>query len=193
MMKWEDTFRFRMHGFESLRPPKPGELSVSVKVRATSGCFHREHSPYAYELIERYLAEGGRSANVSFEEHESGPEMLVYLAVTTAGLAFAKSVVDLITAIIKARSESVKKGDRPSDPVEIIVRRVEQDGEFREEKVLRFSHSDPVDRARIEQSMNDAAKRLIPGPVRTEEPGQKGTPGKGHRPKKQTKKKRHDH
>lgn len=70
-----------MHGFEARRPPKPGEEAVSIKVCVVSGCFHREHSPRAYELIDRGLAKRS-NASFAFEEHESGPEILVYLAVT---------------------------------------------------------------------------------------------------------------
>jgi hypothetical protein len=75
---------------------------------------------------------------------------LLYLAVTTAGLSLAKSIVDLITAIIKARSEGIKKGDDPSEPLELIVRRVHDAQEFREETVLRIGHKDAVDEAKVE-------------------------------------------
>jgi hypothetical protein len=40
--------------------------------------------------------------HIEFLEHESGPEILAYLAAATAGLTLAKSVFDLITAIINA-------------------------------------------------------------------------------------------
>lgn len=48
--EWQETFRNRMRGFEARRAPQPGEAAVSIKVRVASGCFHREHSPRAYEL-----------------------------------------------------------------------------------------------------------------------------------------------
>jgi hypothetical protein len=73
------------------------------------------------------------------EEHESGPEILVYLAVTTAGLSLAKSIVELVTAIIKARSEGIKRGDRPADPLEVIVRGHSRDGEHTEERIMRIA------------------------------------------------------
>ena len=99
------------NAFQAHRPARSGEIAVSVKVRITSGCFHREHSPRAYELIDAALSKMSRSSpsdGFSVEEHESGPEILVYLAVTAAGLGLAKSIVELITAIIKARSEGIK-------------------------------------------------------------------------------------
>lgn len=157
--EWQETFRNRMRGFETRRAPRPGEAAVSIKVRVVSGCFHREHSPRAYELIDRNLAKLSGSDSFAFEEHESGPEILLYLAVTTAGLSLAKSVVDLITAIIKARSEGIKKGDSPSDPLELIVRRVHDAEEFREETVLRIGHKDAV--AKVEQQLKDALRKLL--------------------------------
>ncbi len=114
-------------------------VPVSIKVRVESGCFHREHSPQAYRLIDDLVAQSHKpNFHWQIEEHESGPEILVYLAVTTAGLTFAKSAVDLITAIVKARSEGIKRGDRPSDSLELIVRGHSKDGEYFEERILRI-------------------------------------------------------
>lgn len=158
---WQETFRNRMHRFEARRAPSPGEVAVSIKVRITSGCFHREHSPHAYELIDRSLDKLTPADGFAFVEHESGPEILVYLALGTAGLTLAKSIVDLITAIIKARSEGIQKGDRPSDPLELIVRRVHDGQGFREETVLRIGHRDSVDEAKLEQRIKDALQKLL--------------------------------
>lgn len=158
---WQRSFRERMHRFELQRHPGQGELSLSIKVRVVSGCFHREHSPHAYALIDRHLAGlSPAEAEFSFEEHESGPEILAYIALTTAGLTLAKSAIDLVTAIIKARSEGVKKGDNPSEPVELIVRRIHDAEQFREEIVFRYGHDDPVDNAVIEKALNKAARKL---------------------------------
>lgn len=158
---WQETFRSRMRHFESRRAPLPGEVAVSIKVRITSGCFHREHSPRAYELIDRSLQKL-RTGDVSFafEEHESGPELLAYI-VTGVGLATA--VINLIVAIIKARSEGIRKGDHPSHPLELIVRRVHAADEFREETVLRIDHTDPVDAARIEKLLEASLQKLLKG------------------------------
>lgn len=158
---WESEFRARMRSFELRRPPREGESSVSLKVRVTSGCFHREHSPHAYALIDKHLVSvsAGRS-EFGFVEHESGPEILVYLALATAGVTLVKSVIDLIVAIIKARSEGVKNGDRPDEPVEVIVRRVGEGDKFVEEKVLRIGHNKPVNHSELEALINAAVKRL---------------------------------
>lgn len=155
---WESEFQQRMRSFGAAHPPDG--TSVSLKVRVTSGCFHREHSPHAYALIDSQLASVPPGTPFDFVEHESGPEVLVYLAAGTAGLALAKSVIDLVVAIANARREGVKKGDRPSDPIELIVRRVEHGDAFLEETVLRINHSDPIDRAQIEALLDAAVERL---------------------------------
>ena len=159
---WESEFRARMRSFESQRPPRAGEVSVSLKVRITSGCFHREHSPRAYAHIDRHLASvpAFQRSEVAFVEHESGPELLVNLALDITRANLAKSVIDLIVAIIKARTEGVKSGDRPNDPVEVIVRRVGDGGKFVEETVLRIGHNDSVNRADIEADINAALKKV---------------------------------
>ena len=136
----EKTFRKCMRSFDERRSGGTGGLPVSIKLRVRSGCFHREHSPRAYKLIDSRLA--GSSPELEFIEHESGPELLVYLAVATAGITLAKSVTDLITAIIKARSDGIKKGDHPADPLELLVRRADDGHEFREGIVLRIGPSE---------------------------------------------------
>jgi hypothetical protein len=161
---WQRSFSSRMRGFEAMRPPGAGEVAASIKVRVVSGCFHREHSPHAYDLIDKHLdAIAPKNRNFAFVEHESGPEILVYLAVTTAGITLAKSVIDLVTVIIKARSDSVKKGDRPSEPIELIVRRVDRDDEYREEVVLRVGLEDKVLRKTMQKEVKSAVARLVAG------------------------------
>jgi hypothetical protein len=160
--EWQRTFRDRMDRFRERRPPALGEAALSIKIRVTSGCFHREHSPHAYKLMDSHLASS--TAAIEFQEHESGPELLVYMALATAGVTLAKSVIDLITAIIKARSDGVKKGDHPDAPLELIIRRVDDGREFREETVVRIGHSDPVDPKLIEKQIAEALGKLLKTP-----------------------------
>jgi len=138
-------------------------LPVSIKVRVHDGCFHREHSPHAYQIIDDYLAKS-KLPDTRFEEHESGPELLVYLAVTTAGLTLAKSVVELITTIIKARSEGVKKGDKPSAPLVLIIRGYSKAGDYFEERALEISPHQVVTPKQIE----DAIAASPPKPKKTQ-------------------------
>jgi len=178
--QWQREFRDRMRGFERRRSPVSGEIPLSVKIRVTSGCFHREHSPRAYELIDSSVA--ASAAEFKFEEHESGPELLVYLALATAGLTLTKSLIDLITAILKARSEGVKNGDRPSEPLELIVRHIDDRNGFREETVLRIGHTEPADPDLIEAQVAEALKKLLKKPeaaVDMEQSVARTTKGKG--------------
>ena len=137
------------------------EIPVSIKVCVTSGCYHRSCSPVAYEIIDKYLENLSPQEEFVFKEHESGPEILLYIAATTAGISLAKSVIDLIVTILKARSESIKKGDHRDSPLELIVRRVYKDGEFREEKVLRIGHHDTIKRKEIEDLLKKSLEVLL--------------------------------
>ncbi|MGH7978585.1 MAG: hypothetical protein ACREE6_04375, partial [Limisphaerales bacterium] len=136
---WQSEFRGRMQQFGSAE--LNGFIPISIKVLATTGCFDRSCCPHAHQQIEEYLPNTDMSGvRWRLERHESGPEILVYLAVTAAGLNFAKSIIDLVTAILKARSEGVKKGDRHPEPVELIVRGYAKNGEYFEGVVLRVPH-----------------------------------------------------
>ncbi len=185
---WQQIFRNRMHDFQAGREPRPGETAVSIKIRVSSGCFHREHSPRAYEIIDEILSDPTRVASFGFEEHESGPEILAFATLTAAGLSLAASVITLITAIIKARSEGHRKGDHPSEPVEMIVRRIHDAEGFREEKVLRVGHTDAIDETKIAQQLTAALRKLLVERPSPETPAERTAPrGKKKQPRRKKK------
>jgi len=159
---WQSRSRCRMDLTAMRRPPRANEVLASVKIRAISGCFHREHSPQAYRTIDSYIdsLEPGE-LNCAFQEHESGPELLVYLAATTAGVTLAKGVIELITAIIKARREGIRSGDEPRSTLRLIIRRTLRDGSFQEEEAMELETHSPEDIAAIERSLLVAAARLL--------------------------------
>lgn len=157
---WQETFRLRMRRFQGDWPTSKDGTAVSIKIRVSSGCFHREHSPQAYELIDDALRKSPKDG-YSFEEHESGPEILVYIAAATAGVSLAASVINLVTAIIKARSEGIRKGDRPSEPLELIIRKTDEGEGFREETVLRIAGTNLVQKEQIADALNKALHRLL--------------------------------
>lgn len=162
---WENEFRHRIEAFETPFSAKGKGKAISIKIRVTSGCFHREHSPNAYRIIDAQLESyPSHEREFSFIEHESGPELLVYVALGTAGITLGKSVIDLITAIIKARSEGAKKGDRRDYPIELIVRGFRDDGKIDEEVVLRFNSHDPVDREIIEKALKKKVSIVLGRP-----------------------------
>jgi hypothetical protein len=156
--KWQEAFRNRMRHFEASRPRRPGEVAVSIKIRVESGCFHREHSPKAYALIDERLDKLSTRGLWSFEEHESGPELLVYVV---SALGLAVGIVNLITAIINARSAGIKKGDHPDDPLLLIVRRTEDRDGLREEFVLRIAHTDKLAKNALAQALTTALQKLL--------------------------------
>lgn len=159
--EWNETFRNRVHRFEAGYAAPRGTVPVSIKVRVRVGCFHREHSPRAYQVIDRHLSEMIGHDEFAFEEHESGPELLVFVAAATAGISLAKSVIDLIVAIIKARAEGIKKGDGPQAPLELIVRRIQKDGEVTEETVLRIGPQDAIKPELIDKRLKKSLTKLV--------------------------------
>jgi hypothetical protein len=62
---------------------------------------------------------------VVLEHHESGPEIVVGLALCTAVAALAKSVIDLVTVIVKARSAERRT---PSVKITVTRRSLDQSG-----------------------------------------------------------------
>lgn len=179
---WPESFRARMRDFGHHLPPPADAVPVSIKIRVVSGCFHRSCSPCGYELIDDSLRQASSvEPYFTFEEHESGPEVLVYVA---AGVGLVTSIVNLVATIIKARSEGTKRGDRPSAPVELIVRRVVDDNSIRDEVVLRCDHADQVNADVIEARLNDALDRLL-GP-KTEKPASSAAPSRTKPKRKRT-------
>jgi hypothetical protein len=132
---------------------------VSIKLRIESGCFHREHSPEAFKIIDARFQ--SLPENLEAIEHESGPELLLYLAVGTGVLSLAKSVVELVTEIIKARSTGIRKSDHPRDPLVLIVRRVDEKNDYREDVVLRIGPTDKVNSGLIEDQLNASVRELF--------------------------------
>ena len=64
-------------------------------------------------------------------------------------------------AILRARREGIEHGDSPSDPLELIVRRIDADG-VREEMILRVGHHDDIDQTNIGALVNDAIAGIAP-------------------------------
>lgn len=159
-IKWEREFGQRMHRFARIRPPRAGQIPISIKVRVTGGCFHREDSPQAYKIIDRRLAKMALD-EVGLEEHESGPELLVLVSIASAAVSIAASVVSIIATIVKARSEGIQKGDWPSEPLELIIRRIDEGESVKEEIVLRIGHDERLDEEMLEQKLSKALSHLV--------------------------------
>lgn len=176
---WPREFARRIEGFGE--PFAGPGFPVSVKVRVVGGCFHREDSPHAYRLIDDALRDPALGRDVQWHEHESGPELLVWIPFVTAGVAFSAAVVNLVVSILKARSEGIKAGDRPREPLELIVRTTRPGEGVVEEKVLRFDPHDPVQAAVVGKALDEAARKMLP-PAPAPKPARK-TKKKGARRK----------
>jgi hypothetical protein len=159
-MTWESEFRRRMNRFRASLPSEGNGVPLSIKLRVSSGCFHREHSPYAYRVVDEYLRSHPPS-DFAFEEHESGPELLVYLSLVTAAVSLTANVINFITAIIKARTEGMRHGDRPGGPIELVVRGFDGDGKLMEERILRMDSWHDVSEDVIEKALLDSTSKMI--------------------------------
>lgn len=135
-------------------------LPISIKIRVTSGCFHREHSPVAYKLIDEYV-KTHPERNIRLVEHENGPELLVYVTLITAGLNLSAQLINVVTAIIKARSEGIKKGDSPKDSIEVIVRGFDKKGNLKEENILKINSSDKIKSADIKDILDATLNKFV--------------------------------
>ena len=97
-----------------LKTPENYENYISIKIKPVSGgccCFHCW--PKTWSRINTYIAPNGplrdegdvlierNNEKFVLECHESGPEIILYLGVGIASLNLVKSVVDLITTMLK--------------------------------------------------------------------------------------------
>jgi len=140
-----------------------GGLPVSIKVRVLGGCFCRGCCRNAWEIIDQAQADLHKRNGRDFylEEHESGPEIIAFLAIATAGITLTKSLIDLLITIVKARSDGRKNGDQREEPLEIVVRRIQTRDELREEFVLRIGQHDCLDRRELESKLKAALESLV--------------------------------
>ena len=160
-MIWEKEFSSRVNSFEAKIPQRVEGQTLSIKLYG-SGCFHREHSPHAYRMIDKYLnSHPLKDDKVELIEHESGPELLVYLALGTAAILLSKSILDLIITIVKSRQEGIKHGDRHQTVFEIRVRGFDKNGNIKEERIFKFDSLDAVERDIIEKTLQSAINKFL--------------------------------
>jgi len=104
-----------------LQTPKEYEKYISIKLSSPSGCCCSHCWPQTWQKINETIAPCGPVAHEGdalienngnkfvLESHESGPEIIVYLALATASATLVKSVIDLATTIIKGLSNESRK------------------------------------------------------------------------------------
>ncbi len=153
-------FGSRVNYFEGKIPQRVESPTVSIKF---DGSFHPPHSPEAHKMIDEYLKSHPlEDDKVEFIDHESGPELLVYLALGTAAISLSKSIIDLIVAILKSRQQGIKRGDRNQTVFEIRVRGFDENGNTQKEKILEFRSSDTLDRDIVRKTLQSAISKFLP-------------------------------
>ena len=128
-----------------LKTPLDHESYVSIKIKPSNKeccCFHCW--PRTWEKINAYIFPCGpledegsvlieqEDAKFVLQCHESGPEIIIYLGLTTALIAITNSVIDLITTLVKARqNEHAKKVCKLT-----IAKRYQVKGKVEEEQIV---------------------------------------------------------
>jgi hypothetical protein len=141
---------------------RDGGIPLSIKLRSNHECFDcRGCNPALTAELDRLIVDGDRDG-VRIERHETGPEWIIYATAATAGVLLVKSVVELVTAILKARSEGKTKGDKSRNEVDLIVRGLDGGGEVFEQRVLRIRTDDRVDKKVIERLLSEAVRDRLP-------------------------------
>lgn len=139
---------------------------ITIKIRAERGCFCRSHSKETNKLIDE-IVRNNHTHEFDYHEHESGPEIIAWLALGTAGLTVTKSLIDLITSIINACKEGRKKGDHQNGKLMLIVRDIYRTENSTEEVVLEIYDNDLIDSTKvkkaIESGINKKFNKKYPG------------------------------
>jgi hypothetical protein len=199
MTQFEDDLRNRLNRYKRL----DGTLPISIKVRVTSGCFCPNCCPAGNRIIDQAVKKyyrkhnngvGRRGRNLHYEHHESGPELITYLALTAAGLSFSaaaltlgKSVIELLTAIIKARSEGQRQGDRRHEPMDLLVRGFDPSGKMFDQPVLHIRAGDEPTQKLIAQVLKEGLEKAFQDSKKAANPPIKSPKAKRLRKKKVSK------
>lgn len=155
-MECENQFKNKIEDFEKFYGDGNG-FTVSIKLRVDSGCFHREHSPISYEFIDKEMESlDSVKEKAVLIEHESGPEILVYLSLISGSLVITASIINLISAIINAR-----KKDKHDSKINLIVRKFNKNGEVKEEKILIIEKSSDFEKKILKELLEKGVKNLL--------------------------------
>jgi hypothetical protein len=161
MEYWQEEIRRRLERFH--HEDDGLGMAVSVKVRVASNCFCYGHHRHFEREMDRHRGMESRS-RWEYVEHESGPEWLLYLALTAAGLGVAekslaliKSVVDLVALSVKSHAEERKTRNQRPEPLSIVVRGFDLRKVFFEKPVIEIDWDKPP----AEQEITDSLSKVI--------------------------------
>lgn len=131
--------------------------SIAIKIRAEHGCFCGSHSKETNKLIDEIFKNSHHEFD--YHEHESGPEIIAWLALGTAGLTVTKSLIDLITAIINACKKGREKGDNHHGKLLLIVRDTHQTKNSTEEIVLEIYDEDLINSEIVKKAIESGINK----------------------------------
>ncbi len=149
-----------------LKTPPDYEKYISIKLSPPSGCCCSDCWPETWRIVNQDISPCGpikhegdalikKDGNIFvLEQHESGPEILVFLALATASATLVKSIIDLITTIIEGLSTEHRK--QPPH-IKIVKRRLIK-GKFEEENLIEIDI--PVSK-NIEKQLEEKIKQSL--------------------------------
>jgi hypothetical protein len=164
--EWLHEFRQRMDAFR--KTGKEGDVVISIKLRAEWGSFDQYGFPDLYPSLNAALRR--RTSNdIVIQEHESGPEWIVRLALIAGSLGVLKAVIELVTQALKSREKPRKYDDgRVAEvpPLILIVRLIDEKSEFREKEVRKIEPGQKVKKLDLEADLEAAIDEIAGDRVR---------------------------
>lgn len=152
-----------------LATPKQYDKYISIKLSPPSGCCCSHCWPKTWQIINQAIAPCGPVEHEGdaliekdgdrfvLESHESGPEIILYLALVTASLTVTKSVIDLVNTIIKGLSKEKRK-----QPARLkITKRQIIKGKIEEENIMEIDIpiSEGMEK-QLEEKINQAINKI---------------------------------
>ena len=163
----EDKFRKSIdRAIALMKSPNEYENYISIKLSPPSGCCCSHCWPETWLKINQTIAPFGPVGHEGdalienngdkfvLEQHESGPEIIAYLALVTVPLTFVKSIIDLIVIIIKGLSKEHRK---QLPHIKISKRQIIR-GNIEEETLMEIDI--PISRS-IEKLLEEKLKQAI--------------------------------
>lgn len=163
--EWLDEFHQRMDRFH--RTARGDGIAISIKLRAERGNFDHYGFPDLYPSLNAVLRQR-KSDDIAIQEHESGPEWLIYLVVTASVLNLIKPMIELITVALKAREKPRKNdgGVRKAPPLVLIVRRLDDEQIYRQRIVCRIEPDQTIKTVDLEAELEAAIEEIAANRVR---------------------------
>ncbi len=149
-----------------LKTPREYGKYISLKISPPSGCCCSHCWPETWKTVNQKIAPYGpvghegdaiivtNGDSFVLESHESGPEIIAYLALATVSATLLKSLIDLVTTIIKGLS-----GEHKKQPPRIkISKRQIVKGKIEEEHLIEIDV--PISKD-VEKKLEEIIRRSI--------------------------------